>query len=157
MNRLHYIIIMLIPNSNSYHFIKKLALYLFMLSLLIRLHYIMLIPMTTLTTMCFIVKLATHLFLLTLMNGFHLIIIMLIPNSNSNHFIIKLATHLCMLTGGQISIFYVFALISLFHSFPFEPVHKISNNVICATSKALDQPAHTRSLIRAIACHLNIL
>ena len=34
---------------------------------------------------------------------------------------------------------------------PFEPVHEISNNVVCATSKASDQPAHTRSLIRAFA------
>ena len=25
---------------------------------------------------------------------------------------------------------------------PYEPVHEISNNVICATSKASDQPAH---------------
>ena len=25
------------------------------------------------------------------------------------------------------------------------------NNVVCATSKGLDQPAHTRSLIRAFA------
>ena len=32
-----------------------------------------------------------------------------------------------------------------------------SNNVVCATSKAPDQPAHTRSLIRAFACRLNIL
>ena len=30
-----------------------------------------------------------------------------------------------------------------------EPVHEISNNVVCATSKASDQPAHTLSLIRA--------
>ena len=30
-----------------------------------------------------------------------------------------------------------------------EPVHEISNNVVCAASKASDQPAHTRSLIRA--------
>ena len=30
-----------------------------------------------------------------------------------------------------------------------ESVHEISNNVACATSKASDQPAHTRSLIRA--------
>ena len=29
-----------------------------------------------------------------------------------------------------------------------EPVHEISNNVVCATSKASDQPAHTRSLIK---------
>ena len=34
---------------------------------------------------------------------------------------------------------------------------EISNNVVCATSKASDQPAHTRSLIRAFASLLNIL
>ena len=39
----------------------------------------------------------------------------------------------------------------------YEPRHKISNNVVCATSKALDQPAHMRSLIRAFARRLNIL
>ena len=33
----------------------------------------------------------------------------------------------------------------------------ISNNVVCATSKGWDQPAHTRSLIRAFASCLNIL
>ena len=38
-----------------------------------------------------------------------------------------------------------------------EPVHDISNNVVCATSKASDQPAHTRSLIRAFAYSLSIL
>ena len=38
-----------------------------------------------------------------------------------------------------------------------EPVHEISNNVVCATSKASDQPAHMRSLIRAFAGHLSIL
>ena len=38
-----------------------------------------------------------------------------------------------------------------------EPVHEISNNVVCATSKASDQPAHMRSLIRAFACRLNII
>ena len=38
-----------------------------------------------------------------------------------------------------------------------EPVGKISNNVVCATSKASDQPAHTRSLIRAFASRLSIL
>ena len=37
---------------------------------------------------------------------------------------------------------------------PHEPVHEISNNVVCATSKASDQPAHTRSLIRAFASRL---
>ena len=38
-----------------------------------------------------------------------------------------------------------------------EPVHDISNNVVCSTSKASDQPAHTRSLIRAFASRLSIL
>ena len=38
-----------------------------------------------------------------------------------------------------------------------EPWHGISNNVVCATSKGSDQPAHMRSLIRAFACRLNIL
>ena len=35
--------------------------------------------------------------------------------------------------------------------------HEISNNVVCATSKGSEQPAHTRSLIRAFASRLNIL
>ena len=39
----------------------------------------------------------------------------------------------------------------------YEPQHEISNNVVCATSKATDQLAHTRSLIRAFASRLNIL
>ena len=30
------------------------------------------------------------------------------------------------------------------------------NNVVCATSKASDQPAHMRSLIRAFASRLDI-
>ena len=37
------------------------------------------------------------------------------------------------------------------------PRHENSNNVVCATSKGSDQPAHTCSLIRAFASHLNIL
>ena len=35
--------------------------------------------------------------------------------------------------------------------------HEISNNVVCETNKASDQPAHMRSLIRAFPSHLNIL
>ena len=35
--------------------------------------------------------------------------------------------------------------------------HEISNKVVCATSKGSDQPAHTRSLIRAFASRLNVL
>ena len=38
-----------------------------------------------------------------------------------------------------------------------ESQHEISNNVVCATSKGSDQPAHMRSLIRAFASRLNIL
>ena len=38
-----------------------------------------------------------------------------------------------------------------------EPVHEISNNVVCATSKASEQPAHTRSLTRAFTSRLSIL
>ena len=47
--------------------------------------------------------------------------------------------------------------ITLCISFEYEPVHEISNNVVCATSTASDQPAHTRSLIRAVASRLSIL
>ena len=39
----------------------------------------------------------------------------------------------------------------------YEPVHEISSNMVCATSKASYQPAHTRSLIRAFASRLSIL
>ena len=45
---------------------------------------------------------------------------------------------------------------AVFHN-NIEPVHEISNNVICATSKGSDQPAHTRTLIRAFASRLSIL
>ena len=38
-----------------------------------------------------------------------------------------------------------------------EPCHEISNSGVCVTSKTSDQPAHTRSLIKAFACRLNIL
>ena len=38
-----------------------------------------------------------------------------------------------------------------------EPWHEISNNVVCATSKASDQPAYMRSLTRAFASRLIIL
>ena len=47
----------------------------------------------------------------------------------------------------------------VFNGFKYtnEPRHEISNNVVCATNKASDQPAHRRSLIRASASRLNIL
>ena len=47
-----------------------------------------------------------------------------------------------------------FTIIAYFKN---EPVSEISNNVVCATSKASDQPAHKRSLIRAFASRLSIL
>ena len=48
-------------------------------------------------------------------------------------------------------------VMSLLNVSPNEQVHEISNNVVCATSKASDQPSHTRSLIRAFASRLCIL
>ena len=36
----------------------------------------------------------------------------------------------------------------------YEPQHEISNNVLCASSKGSDQPAHMRSLIRVFAALL---
>ena len=41
--------------------------------------------------------------------------------------------------------------------YTFEPQCEISNNVVCVTSKASDQPAHMPSLIRAFALLWNIL
>ena len=43
------------------------------------------------------------------------------------------------------------------HIITFEPVHEICNNVVCATSKISDQPAHMRSLVRAFASRLSII
>ena len=37
----------------------------------------------------------------------------------------------------------------------YEPRYEIANNMVCATSKGSDQPAHMRSLIRAFASRLN--
>ena len=39
----------------------------------------------------------------------------------------------------------------------YEPRQDISNNVVNANSQASDQPAYTRSLIRAFVSRLNIL
>ena len=53
-----------------------------------------------------------------------------------------------------------FKIFSLFHNFlfiTFEQQHEIFNNVVCATSKGSDQPAHMRSPIRAFASRLHIL
>ena len=45
----------------------------------------------------------------------------------------------------------------VFEGLIIEPVHEVSNKVVCATSKTSDQPAHTHSLIRAFASPLRIL
>ena len=58
-------------------------------------------------------------------------------------------------TSSSASVAISSILASLTHA--YEPVHEISNNVVCATSKASDQPAHTRSLVRAFAGRLSIL
>ena len=46
---------------------------------------------------------------------------------------------------------------TLFKQITIEQVNEISNNVVYGTSKASDQPAHTRSQIRALASRLSIL
>ena len=47
---------------------------------------------------------------------------------------------------------------TLFHQWEQSELQfEIYNNVVCATSNGSDQPAHTRSLIRAFASPLNIL
>ena len=43
------------------------------------------------------------------------------------------------------------------HDVQYEPRHEIFKNMLCATSKASDQPAHTLSLIRAFASRFSIL
>ena len=50
-----------------------------------------------------------------------------------------------------------YTLMSFYVLLANEPVHEISNNLVCATSKGSDQPAHMRSLIRAFAYRLSIL
>ena len=51
----------------------------------------------------------------------------------------------------------VFPVLFRFSKLQFEPVHEISNNVVCATSKDSGQPANTHSLVRAFASRLSIL
>ena len=62
---------------------------------------------------------------------------------------------------GKSFSFYTFSIMTCIWPFQAElynePVHEISNNVVFATSKASDQPGHTRSLIRAFACRLTII
>ena len=49
------------------------------------------------------------------------------------------------------------SLVYIYWEVTGELVHEISSNVVCATSKASDQPVHMRCLIRAFAIRLSIL
>ena len=62
--------------------------------------------------------------------------------SNVRHFLQQMTS-----ADNILNAFFLGAL--RFNSFPCEPVHEIPNKMVCATSKASDQPAHTRRLIRA--------
>ena len=54
-----------------------------------------------------------------------------------------------------LKMFWVQSLSNNYHS--DEPVHEISNNLVRATSKGSNQPAHIPSLIRAFTIRLSIL
>ena len=80
-----------------------------------------------------------------------------VKGQRSNHHIFKFQPNPSWAKKGQTVTRPYFAPPALMNNIKFEPRHKISNNVVCATTKASDQPAHTHSLIRAFASHLNIL
>ena len=63
--------------------------------------------------------------------------------------------HLCHISS--LILFCLFTCTAVLLLLDYEPVHEFSNNVVCVTSKASDQPAHMRSLIRAFASRLSIL
>ena len=75
-------------------------------------------------------------------------------------FQVPFSTSLCSKTGCGL---FRFAISDIVHfgfeevSLSNEPRHEISNNVVCATSTTSDQPAHTRSLIRAFTGRLSSL
>ena len=62
-----------------------------------------------------------------------------------------------ILINAGSSVYCILLPIQMKGCFKIEPVHEIFNNVVCATSKALDQPAHMHSLIRAFAISSSIL
>ena len=60
------------------------------------------------------------------------------------------------MTGKTIPFYQCLVLISyLLHT--FEPRHQISENVVCATIKGSDRPAHMCSLIRVFASRFNTI
>ena len=69
------------------------------------------------------------------------------------HWIMVLPIQICY----AVTILKYSSLVICFVFRKYEPRHEISNNVVCATRKASDQPAHMRSLIRAFASRFNIL
>ena len=68
-------------------------------------------------------------------------------------------TYIAMISGTLriVSRLRFFLAYTVYRCRLIESQHEITNNVVCATSKRSDQPAHTRSLIRAFASRLNIL
>ena len=66
-------------------------------------------------------------------------------------------THLLCKQGMQTVAWYSCYIQLFYNACRIEPVHEICNKMECATSKASDQPAHTRSLVRAFASRMGIL
>ena len=76
-------------------------------------------------------------------------------------FILQLTFLKCVLCltnsfGGILHVTVLFLVYIICKFFTYKPRHAISSNVVCATSKGSDQPAHMHSLIRAFASRLNI-
>ena len=68
----------------------------------------------------------------------------------------KLVTDVLKIHDNRLMLYYIETDKLGYYTAVNEPVHEISNNVVCATSKASDQPAHTHSLIRAFASRSSI-
>ena len=78
-----------------------------------------------------------------------------VHNTNYDAWVVNVANYdACTVTDAQNKSFNV--AWDVFDTI-IEPPHEISNNVVCATSKGTDQPAHMRSLIRAFASRLNFI
>ena len=69
----------------------------------------------------------------------------------------KIDTLVLRISNQRGSTVHTFQLVHVFC--PYEQRHEISNNVVCVTSRASDQPAHMHSLISAFkfASYKNIL
>ena len=84
-----------------------------------------------------------------------------IPLKNSVSYSVTACVRVCVLVYILLNDVSVLKFTSMLKrgnfNYIYEPRHEISNSVVCATSKGSDQPAHTRSLIRAFASRLDIL